>query len=318
MVILDILALASLPITVATVAASRHQQSKTKTRNESTEEQLRMEDFHIDVYCDAESRKRKEVDGTRVILRDGRLWLSKVKSGDASTQRSREREGKRRKWKDHKFKGFYLNIQPPEETNTWASSSSNATGSARGSIQFSRLNKPPPVRGLVSTIPPAKGQKPHTLNWIYVDPFTFQVRYGPQASHLLAQRQILGPFHWTSPSSSSDDAEYDGSGLTLEGWEGFVAVEEEHGQWSVYFDRNDDLLGNRRKVGGRRVLRISLERRVIDGEDSSSYDEESEHTDSSGRKSSATRKGKATNDVRGKDRIASLVEVEWEIEEIED
>jgi hypothetical protein len=48
--------------------------------------------------------------------------------------------------------------------------------------------------------------------------------------------------------------------MTLEGWEGFVVVEEQPGSWALYFDRDDD--GLKGKVGaGVRVLEVELWRR---------------------------------------------------------
>jgi hypothetical protein len=163
---------------------------------------------------------------------------------------------------------------------------------------FTRLNKPVPIRGLVSTIPPisspaaSKSRKsnsekqrgPNTLNWIYVDPRTLEVRYAPHAHELLSKGHILGPWHWTSEGE-------DGSGLMVKGWEGFVAVEEEEGgEWMVYYDKDDDLLRDREMVGARRVLRISLERKLVDD------DEE------------------PIDCIEG----ATTEIVEWEIEEVED
>jgi hypothetical protein len=112
---------------------------------------------------------------------------------------------------------------------------------------FERLNRPPAFRGLVSTTSRAH---PPPLNWIYVDRFTHEVRYGSRA---VADGHILGPWDWTD----------DEVGLTLEGWEGFVAVEEEKGIWAVYYDRDDDSLKGR-VPKGTRVLQCSLERRVIE------------------------------------------------------
>lgn len=48
--------------------------------------------------------------------------------------------------------------------------------------------------------------------------------------------------------------------MTIEGWEGFVAVEEVPGLWALYYDRDDD--GLKSKVSmGTRVLEVELIRR---------------------------------------------------------
>ncbi|PHH90548.1 hypothetical protein CDD83_3353 [Cordyceps sp. RAO-2017] len=48
--------------------------------------------------------------------------------------------------------------------------------------------------------------------------------------------------------------------MTLEGWEGFVAVEEFPGIWALYFDRDDDGLVGKVPMGTR-VLEVELTRR---------------------------------------------------------
>jgi hypothetical protein len=100
----------------------------------------------------------------------------------------------------------------------------------------------------VSTI----SQDPPTLNWIFVDRNTHEVKYGSRAD---ANGHLLGPWDWTE----------DEVGLTMEGWEGFVAVEEEQDFWAVYYDRDDS--GLKKRVHGRRVLQCSLERRIIEEEE---------------------------------------------------
>jgi hypothetical protein len=50
--------------------------------------------------------------------------------------------------------------------------------------------------------------------------------------------------------------------LTFEGWEGFVVVEEEQGQWALYFDRDDNGLRNR--VSGQHVVEVDLIRMELD------------------------------------------------------
>ncbi|KAH6682707.1 hypothetical protein B0J14DRAFT_646938 [Halenospora varia] len=100
--------------------------------------------------------------------------------------------------------------------------------------------------GLVSTITPVAP----VMNWIYVDRETYQVKYGVRVE---AQPNITGPFDCTRQDRR----------LTLEEWEGFVAVKEKDGpfagMWGLYFDRDDDgLIG---KLGeGRDVLEVELVR----------------------------------------------------------
>ena len=97
--------------------------------------------------------------------------------------------------------------------------------------------------GLVSTI----SDKTLNLNWIYVDKDTYQVKYGLRVD---AQPNITGPFDCTRQDRR----------MTLEGWEGFVAVEESPGVWALYFDRDDN--GLESKVArGTRVLEVELWRR---------------------------------------------------------
>ena len=100
--------------------------------------------------------------------------------------------------------------------------------------------------GLVSTIT----NVPPVLNWIYVDKDTYEVKYGVR---LDAQPNITGPFNCTRQDRR----------LTIEGWEGFVAVKEEGEKgeqlWALYYDRDDD--GLRGKLGfGRTVLEVELRR----------------------------------------------------------
>ncbi|KAI8965356.1 hypothetical protein F5Y11DRAFT_344516 [Daldinia sp. FL1419] len=97
--------------------------------------------------------------------------------------------------------------------------------------------------GLVSTI----SDDPPMLNWIYVDKDTYEVKYGVRAD---AQAHITGPFDCTRQDRR----------MTLEGWEGFVAVEEFPGTWALYFDRDDDGLTTKVPMGTR-VLEVELTRR---------------------------------------------------------
>lgn len=214
--------LVSLPVVIATTEGVRHQ-----TRQDHDEQQYRMKDFHIDVFCNAQSRKREQVNRTMVVLRGGKLYLA---PRDSKTKMPLPLTGETSPL--HPFTGFYLDYQP-EKTRP---------------DMFDRLNKPAKIRGLVSTI----SNGPPTLNWIYVDSRTQEVKYGGRAD---AEGQLLGPFDWT---------EDDEIGLVLEGWEGFVAVEEKKNLWAVYYDRDDN--GLKSIIDGKRVLQCSLERRLIEEE----------------------------------------------------
>ncbi|KAF2195962.1 hypothetical protein GQ43DRAFT_500642 [Delitschia confertaspora ATCC 74209] len=120
-------------------------------------------------------------------------------------------------------------------------------------IQYPDEDRCPPERGLVSTI----SDDPPMLNWIYCNSNTYALCYGNRTASI---SHIVGEWDWTD----------DESALTLDGFEGFVAVDEgedEAGErdglrWAVYFDRDDDGLGKGSRVGGKRMLEVELLRRV--------------------------------------------------------
>lgn len=100
------------------------------------------------------------------------------------------------------------------------------------------------------------------LKWIYVHRRTMEVRYGSREE---AKGHLLGPFGWTAGGQgeeSGEEGDDECCGLTIEHWEGFVAVEERSGLWALYYDRGDD--GLRDVVTRTRVLQCSLERKVVE------------------------------------------------------
>ncbi|KAF1988436.1 hypothetical protein K402DRAFT_315868, partial [Aulographum hederae CBS 113979] len=113
------------------------------------------------------------------------------------------------------------------------------------------------IPGLVSTL---SADETPLLNWIYVNEKTMEVKYGSRAH---TQNGIVGPFDWT------DTIDADGVGLTLDGFEGFCAVEEKRGkgdkrgEWALYFDKDDDGLKGVESVQGKRCLSCSVERRLV-------------------------------------------------------
>jgi len=96
--------------------------------------------------------------------------------------------------------------------------------------------------GLVSTI----SDEPPQLNWIYVDATTFELKYG---NRIEAEPHIVGPWDCTRIDKR----------LTLEGWEGFMAVREEKGVWALYFDINDN--GLEGVVVKKTMLEVELTRK---------------------------------------------------------
>jgi len=227
---MDLLALAGMGITVGGTEAVHRQ----RLLDREAEGPERLEEFYIDVFCDAKSRKREEVHGASVVLEDGRvrLWPKDPK-------RQMPAKGRDGRKAPHAFMGFYLPFPMDELPHR--------------PIPYT------PVLGLVSTIPSttptpsAKSTSKPKLHWLYADPNTRELRYGPRAE---AKKHVIGHWDWTD----------DEQGLTLEGEECFVAVEEENGGygWAVYWDREDDCLKGIGVGEKKRVLRCSLERRLVE------------------------------------------------------
>jgi len=63
------LTLAGIPISIGANEAV-HQQ---RLLDEEAEADERQEEFYLDVFCDAKSRKKDEVNGTIVVLKDGKV-----------------------------------------------------------------------------------------------------------------------------------------------------------------------------------------------------------------------------------------------------
>ena len=117
-------------------------------------------------------------------------------------------------------------------------------------IQYPDDERKPPELGLVSTI----SVDPPMLNWIYMDKDTQELRYGNRTQSI---NHTVGPWDW---------AEEDHVAILLQEFEGFVAVEEEPGQWAGYFYANDDGLQKAKTVKGKKCVEIGLDRRCFDEE----------------------------------------------------
>jgi hypothetical protein len=76
MVLETILALSSLPISIATTEGIRiHRETEESKEKAVKDDHARLADFHLDVFCSSSSRKRGEVHGTMVVLLDGKVRL---------------------------------------------------------------------------------------------------------------------------------------------------------------------------------------------------------------------------------------------------
>lgn len=105
---------------------------------------------------------------------------------------------------------------------------------------------------MVSTI----SDDPPYLNWIYLDRFTYEVKYGNKYE---ATGHLMGPWDCTAIDKR----------VTFEGWEGFMAVQEEvegsaGEMWALYFDKDDNFLSTRDDMPGstgKRKMQVQLSRR---------------------------------------------------------
>ncbi|OAG08663.1 uncharacterized protein CC84DRAFT_1044568, partial [Paraphaeosphaeria sporulosa] len=86
-----------------------------------------------------------------------------------------------------------------------------------------------------------------TLNWVYLDAHSYQLKYGV---HEDSECNLAGPFDCIPQNQH----------LTFQDWEGFRAVEIQTNKWTIYFDADDD--GLKDKVPPEAALvEIELERR---------------------------------------------------------
>jgi len=69
--VVGLLILASIP-TVTGVAQAISAQ---KTHKERQKDEKRMKKFNIDIHCEAESSRTKEIDDKRLVLKDDRCWI---------------------------------------------------------------------------------------------------------------------------------------------------------------------------------------------------------------------------------------------------
>lgn len=105
--------------------------------------------------------------------------------------------------------------------------------------------------GLVSTI-----DEMNMLNWVYVDAETYRVTYGTRAE--AEKGHLTGPMGLTLMADGN-------SKITLDGWDGFMAVEDEDGGWSLYFDKDSNGLSEKiDESHTRRIAQVELLREMLE------------------------------------------------------
>ncbi|KAH7120874.1 hypothetical protein B0J11DRAFT_51167 [Dendryphion nanum] len=137
-------------------------------------------------------------------------------------------------------------------------------------IMYPDEDRFPEERGLVSTI----ADDPPVLNWLYVDNDTSALTYGNRTTSI---SHMVGPWDWTEDEMS----------VTLDGFEGFIVVDESDGmtdaeweatpwgdeglRWAIYFDKEDNgLAGMAMKKKGKaqkKNFEIELGRHLQSAED---------------------------------------------------
>lgn len=104
--------------------------------------------------------------------------------------------------------------------------------------------------GLVTTI-----DDMNMLNWVYLDSESYRVTYGTRA---VAEKHLTGPMGLTVMADGQ-------SKVTMDNWDGYMAVEDENGEWSLYFDKDSNGLTEKideSKV--KRVAQIELHREMLE------------------------------------------------------
>lgn len=83
------LTLAGIPIAIGANEAV-HQQ---RLLDEEAEAEERQEEFYLDVFCDAKSRKKDEVHGAIVVLKDGKVRDTRFTTWHNTALHGRRRKG---------------------------------------------------------------------------------------------------------------------------------------------------------------------------------------------------------------------------------
>ena len=244
--VLDLMIIAAIPTTIA-IAEGVSERNK---KQDSKKEDKLLRQFTLRCWCDGKSPGKRDIHGGAIVVGDDKVHTltAALQSRPCNALRATApltrlspqvwvqspTASPRRRL--HRFEGFYI-AYPDDE-------------------------RPSPPMGLVTRVE----DDPPLMNWLYVDRFTSEIRHGNRTASRSHRVGDWGNTNQDSGGEEASDAE-DAGGVDLDGMENFVAVQpppgDTEGRWEVFWDQEDDKLGDGKEVDGRRVLRISLERTFI-------------------------------------------------------
>ncbi|KAH9892194.1 hypothetical protein F4778DRAFT_329644 [Xylariomycetidae sp. FL2044] len=245
----------SLPMLVAIMicpAMLGAQESIRGSQSQAKREEHRGRKCNLVVSCAQPSSLSSEIDNKRIVLWESKLYImtsaliAKANGVPAAAATSPTSSSESAMPLLHPFTGYFLPYPPPIP--------SSPLPPDNGSTSQAPSSTASPHEGLVTTTCPS----PPQLNWVYLDRSTHELKHGLRTA---SEPHITGPFDCTRQDRR----------LTLEGWEGFVAVREEgeegegEGIWALYFDRDDDGLREKMGAGKKIVLEVEVWRREMKG-----------------------------------------------------
>ncbi|KAJ5249660.1 hypothetical protein N7489_000070 [Penicillium chrysogenum] len=222
---IGLLAITSIP-TVTGVSLATSEQRKA---NQRKEEARRMVKFNIVAECDGDTDDDRELNGMTVVVRN-----EKVRKPDANNIKS-QKMPQSLLTSSSEPKTICRLTLPLAQVYLADPDPSKRSPPAFTALAF-YIEYPEPEelkylkreRGL--GLPTYVQDDPPLLNWIYADTETHELRYGNRSQSV---EQIVEPWDWCKDERI----------ISLKGKQNaFIAVEEEEGEWALYYDLDGDEL----------------------------------------------------------------------------
>jgi len=71
---------------IPTITGVGQAYSAQKTQEERKKDEVRMKKFHIDVFCDPNSSRARDIHAKRIVLKDDRVWVGPAEAVNPCTQ----------------------------------------------------------------------------------------------------------------------------------------------------------------------------------------------------------------------------------------